>query len=377
MRPAIFSLFLSLLLPVIFQSAMAYDLYLTRHFEKQSGGKDPELTELGAERAAALAILLKDAHIKQVYSTDYNRTQMTATPVAQMLKIDITSYNPRELESFAKSILSTKQNTLIVGHSNTTPMLVHLLGGQAQSIDESEYGDLFKISIEENKVSTEIVKVPPISIRNTQAISVKPIKTHKTKLRMMFNGEEVGYAVHEFVVDGGKVRATEHTSIPAMKIDATIELHFDAETLETEKMQMTGAMGAPVDIEIEGTNVRVSGHSSMARQAFKPQGKILIDQALAQHTYERTTVLMNMPHIAYSSDPQLINWFNAYDNEVKKIAIRKTGEKHVTVPAGSFSTDIVEVVGGAPSQIYYLDADSSAVIKIEIPGMPWVYEKTE
>lgn len=377
MSRIISSLSLLILLIVDIQAASAYDLYLSRHYEKQADSKDPELTALGIERSGELAILLNSAGIKQVFSTDYKRTQMTAIPTAERLKLGVTSYNPRELEKFAQQLLSAKQNSLVIGHSNTTPMLVHLLGGQAQSIDESEYGDLFKISINDDEVNTQVIQVPPIKNRSTSALKVKSINSHTAKLRMLFNGKEVGFSSHEYIVEGGNVRATEYTSIPAMKIDATIDISYDATSLMMKKMLMTGTMGAPVDIKVKGSEGIVSGYSSMARQAFKPQGKITLDRKLAPHTYERTTVLMNMPHLEYSSSPQTINWLNAYDNEVKKITIRKIDEKEITVPAGTYMTDVVEVVGGAPSQLYYLDVSSSAVVKIEIPGMPWVYEKIE
>lgn len=377
MRLSIFSV--STLTGLLFciQSVFAYDIYLTRHFEKQSQGKDPALTEQGIERANELATLLSSAGLKQVYSTDYRRTKMTAMPFVQKSGIDLQSYNPRELSVFAEQIKSVNQNSLIVGHSNTTPMLIHLLGGNAQSIDESEYGDLYKLTVDGDKVTTEIIHVPPVANRITTALKTRPITSHSSTLRMLFNGAEVGYSTHEFVQQGDIIKAIEYTSIPAMKIDATITLLFDAASLKTQSMRMTGTMGAPVDVDLKLAGEKVSGYSEMARQTYKPQGKIVIDRAWSKHTYKRTTVLMNMPHIQYSSTPSYFNWYNGYDDETKKITIQKTGEMTITVPAGTFQTDVVEVIGGAPSQVYYQDKLSYRVVKIDIPGMPWVYEKVE
>ncbi len=130
-------------------NAFAFDVYLVRHFEKQTGSTDPELTSAGELRAHKLAELLKEKGIEQVFSTDYRRTQMTATPTAEVLGIEVQSYDPRALQAFAKQVLESKQNVLIVGHSNTTPDLVRLLGGEAQELTEKDYGDVFVLHIDE------------------------------------------------------------------------------------------------------------------------------------------------------------------------------------------------------------------------------------
>jgi 2,3-bisphosphoglycerate-dependent phosphoglycerate mutase len=47
--------------------------YFVHHFEKQPGD-NPNLTETGNARAAALAVFFSDKTFKHVYSTDYYRT---------------------------------------------------------------------------------------------------------------------------------------------------------------------------------------------------------------------------------------------------------------------------------------------------------------
>ena len=134
--------------------ALSFDVYLTRHFEKQSSAANPGLTEKGKIRAEALAQLLADKQLTTIYSTDYHRTKQTAQPLATRTGKDITLYNPADMRAFIEKVKSAKQTVLIVGHSNTTPVAIKLLGGEGKPIKESEYGELFKVVIDNNQIDT-------------------------------------------------------------------------------------------------------------------------------------------------------------------------------------------------------------------------------
>jgi broad specificity phosphatase PhoE len=132
-------------------------IFLSRHFEKESTGavtktnKDPELTSQGEARARLLANFLADKNVTTVFSTNYKRTIQTAMPTVQQNGLSVTFYNPRELAGFALQLqaMSTKGkgNILVVGHSNTTPQLLKLLGGPDKSLSENDYGDLFSLTL--------------------------------------------------------------------------------------------------------------------------------------------------------------------------------------------------------------------------------------
>jgi phosphohistidine phosphatase SixA len=136
-------------------------IFLVRHAEKAAEAADPALTEAGEARAQALAGLLRDAGIEAVYSTDYRRTRDTAAPVASGLGLDITIYNPAKLGDLAADLDRRCARCLVVGHSNTTPELVGLLGGDpGPPIDEaSEYDRLYIVTIgADGAVSTVLLR---------------------------------------------------------------------------------------------------------------------------------------------------------------------------------------------------------------------------
>jgi len=124
-------------------------IFLVRHAEKEIGPEDPALSEAGRERAAVLARLLQDAGIDSIYSTDFKRTRDTAAPLAIRLGLEVAIYDPAKLGDLAASIKQRRGRCLVVGHSNTTPELVGLLGGQpgAAIDEESEYDRLFVVTI--------------------------------------------------------------------------------------------------------------------------------------------------------------------------------------------------------------------------------------
>jgi broad specificity phosphatase PhoE len=82
--------------------------------------------------------------ITHVYSIDYSRTLETATPVATLKNILIKYYDPRNLAEFATKI-KKQDHLLVVGHSNTTPELLRLMGGEDIHIEESDYGIVYKL----------------------------------------------------------------------------------------------------------------------------------------------------------------------------------------------------------------------------------------
>jgi broad specificity phosphatase PhoE len=126
-------------------------VYLVRHAEKATTPPDdPPLTPAGQARARALARLLADVPLAGVYASDYRRTRLTAAPTLERPGVSLTLYDPGPagLRELAAGLAGRTGHYLVVGHSNTTPALVELLGGDpAGAIEDSEYDRLYLVTI--------------------------------------------------------------------------------------------------------------------------------------------------------------------------------------------------------------------------------------
>lgn len=121
--------------------------FLVRHAEKADQSDDPPLTDAGQARARSLAGLLRDAGVGAIYSSSFERTLDTAAPLASDLDVEVKRYDPNQLPELATALLSSPGRHLVVGHSNTTPVLARLLGGEAgPPISEDEYDRLYVLT---------------------------------------------------------------------------------------------------------------------------------------------------------------------------------------------------------------------------------------
>lgn len=143
--------------------ADAHFIYLTRHAEKAATGTDPALTAEGKVRAQNIAATLKKAGIKHIYSTNFLRTQQTAAPISTLLGLPVVTYDPAQLAAFAQQLKALPDNSLVVGHSDTTPELIRLLGGDAvPAIAETEFDRLYQVSIgQDGDVTTTLLNSLP------------------------------------------------------------------------------------------------------------------------------------------------------------------------------------------------------------------------
>ncbi|WP_444928659.1 SixA phosphatase family protein [Microbulbifer sp. SSSA002] len=152
-------------------------IYLIRHGEKEKGpeaGTDPHLTNMGQRRARQLAYILGEVGIDTIYSTDYNRTRETVEPLAKALGLKVKIYDPRDLKAFADDLQQAGKRILVVGHSNSTPKLVGLLGGEkGRPIEEAyEFDRLYILVRDKAGVTTLLQRYGPFklsSIDNTAA----------------------------------------------------------------------------------------------------------------------------------------------------------------------------------------------------------------
>lgn len=131
--------------------------YFVRHFEKLAG-HNPGLTVTGHQRAEALAAYFAHIPLSKIYSTDYDRTRQSVQPLAQLLGINVEYYSESQLTELAEG-LGAQNNILVMGHSNTTPQLVRLMGGEAEDMAEQDYGRLLIIRKNKQSASTQTLMI--------------------------------------------------------------------------------------------------------------------------------------------------------------------------------------------------------------------------
>ena len=137
-------------------------VFLIRHAEKEDEPRqDPPLKKEGVTRSQELARLLSNSGIKAIYTSQFARTKQTAEPLAAKLGLTVASIslksspaNPRQIaeESTAevvnKILEGPGENVLVVGHSNSIPDVIKMLGGDVvPTIDERKFDDLFIVTV--------------------------------------------------------------------------------------------------------------------------------------------------------------------------------------------------------------------------------------
>ena len=139
-------------------------VFLVRHAERADDGgmaseEDPHLSVAGRERAEALAEVLRNAGITHIHTSDYLRTRETVAPLAAATGLAVSTYDVRDLASFAARLLATPGRHLVVGHSNSTPELVTALGGDPHgAIETMEYDRLYLLSVGDGSVETVLLR---------------------------------------------------------------------------------------------------------------------------------------------------------------------------------------------------------------------------
>jgi broad specificity phosphatase PhoE len=104
-------------------------------------------------RAACLANTLADAHIGQIFTSDLQRTQQTAAPLAEKLHVKPIAIPISRPDQLIEAIRSGKtENVLVVRHDATLPKILGFLGAPAISpIAHAEYDRFFILTPAANK----------------------------------------------------------------------------------------------------------------------------------------------------------------------------------------------------------------------------------
>jgi len=139
-----------------FESQATTTIIFVRHAEQTSHDEqDPGLSDAGKLRVAELTRQLVDADvvagIDAIYSTPYKRSVETAEPLADELDLPINKYDGNNTEAVLETILKNHKGKiiLVVGHSNTLPVLIANLGASklVPPIERDEFDNIYIISI--------------------------------------------------------------------------------------------------------------------------------------------------------------------------------------------------------------------------------------
>lgn len=120
-------------------------IFLVRHAEKVDESRDPDLSPAGQARASRLAAHLSRAGIGALYVSEYKRTSQTAAPLASALHLTPQAVPAQDRKALvAKLREHPDQIALVVGHSDTLPLLLRELGVAAPPAI-TDYGDLLVV----------------------------------------------------------------------------------------------------------------------------------------------------------------------------------------------------------------------------------------
>jgi phosphohistidine phosphatase SixA len=117
-------------------------LILVRHAEKAGPTGDVPLTEAGKVRAIALAHVLRDAKISTIFTTNLQRTQQTAAPIANALNLKPVVLPVEDVAGLTAKLaaLPAGSTALVVHHNPLVLRLATAFGATSMpDMAENEY----------------------------------------------------------------------------------------------------------------------------------------------------------------------------------------------------------------------------------------------
>ncbi len=143
------------LLTLIGSPAWSQTIYLVRHAEKVDESRDPALSLPGQKRAIDLALHLRDAEIKKIYVSEFQRTQKTAEVLAAQIKVIPQILPAKDIEKLVVMLKSETENVLVVAHSNTLPDILKALGAEnVMPVADNEYDRLVLLQLKRDAAPT-------------------------------------------------------------------------------------------------------------------------------------------------------------------------------------------------------------------------------
>jgi broad specificity phosphatase PhoE len=123
-------------------------IVLVRHAERLNDSDTTSLSSPGLARAQTLAHVLSVAGVRRIYISEKVRTEQTAAPTAALLALPSVQIPANESTRYVDSVKAHGGETiLIVGHSDTIPILIEKLGiTSPPAIGRTVFDDLFVVT---------------------------------------------------------------------------------------------------------------------------------------------------------------------------------------------------------------------------------------
>ncbi|GEM_PF-5313246 len=188
-----------------------------------------------------------------------------------------------------------------------------------------------------------------------------------------FHGKPWGMMETQVSVSDRSFVVRETTRVEKAGIEQIFTCRLDPKHFTMRSYAASGVMRSnALDVKVTWEGRRISGYSDFPRNPGEPVGRIVIDQELPAHTFERIslfTLLRGFP--LREGFEAVLDLYSAHSGLVGPVRLKVTGIEEVVVPAGTFNALRLEITGGDPANVVYVSQESPRqVIKIQIMGQP-------
>jgi len=163
---------------------------VVRHAEKQAGMGDVALTPRGRARSLELARIASLFNVSAIYCTDTTRSRQTAQPAtvhAPLLIYDSPS------RSWADQVINANRGTsvLVIGHSDTVPVIVKHFGGGSTTIAENEFDKLIVMRVSNSETTMSQLRYGEARVEKLQTFSNEEVVGFATGAALLETDELV------------------------------------------------------------------------------------------------------------------------------------------------------------------------------------------
>ena len=167
----------------------------------------------------------------------------------------------------------------------------------------------------------------------------------------------------------------EHIIINHAHISERTISRLTSNSFVQKSLNISGSQGDnPIDIQLEWDHVLVKGTSTYPRE--QQSRTVNVFDSLPAGMLERTALLYLLPAMELSSFTEKpISWYNAQQGIAISGRILTTGMDTISIAAGTFEVQIVDMLGDSPGQRVYISRNPPyRILKLEALDVPWVFE---